>query len=129
MTQPVRGNAWNICAGRALDLCFVLINPTTVRCVIKELLSYLENCDAEFKSDVCSKIITAVEKYSPNKRWHVDTTLMVLKLAGNRARDDVMASMVYLISQSPELHAYATVHLYKAMRESITQQPLVQVCV
>lgn len=112
---------------RALDLCFVLINPSTVRGVIKELLSYLENCDAEFKSDVCSKIITAVEKYSPNKRWHIDTTLTVLKLAGNRARDDVMASMVYLISQSPELHAYATVHLYKAMRESISQQPLVQV--
>ncbi|KAL7057684.1 hypothetical protein AAHC03_016415 [Spirometra sp. Aus1] len=112
---------------RALDLCFVLINATTVRGVIKELLSFLENCDAEFKSDVCSKIITAVEKYSPNKRWHVDTTLTVLKLAGNRARDDVMASMVYLISQSPELHAYATVNLYKAMRESMTQQPLVQV--
>ncbi|BHF76998.1 AP-1 complex subunit gamma-1 [Sparganum proliferum] len=112
---------------RALDLCFVLINATTVRGVIRELLSFLENCDAEFKSDVCSKIITAVEKYSPNKRWHVDTTLTVLKLAGNRARDDVMASMVYLISQSPELHAYATVNLYKAMRESMTQQPLVQV--
>ncbi|VDL96036.1 unnamed protein product [Schistocephalus solidus] len=51
----------------------------------------------------------------------------LLRVAGNRARDDVMASMVYLISQSPELHAYATVHLYKAMRESISQQPLVQV--
>ncbi|VDM32077.1 unnamed protein product [Hydatigera taeniaeformis] len=112
---------------RALDLCCVLINASTVKTVIKELLWFLENCDVEFKSDVCSKIITAVEKYSPNKRWRIDTTLTVLKLAGNRARDDVVASMVYLISQSPELHAYAVSQLFKSMREDLTQQPLVQV--
>ncbi|CUT99584.1 AP 1 complex subunit gamma [Echinococcus multilocularis] len=112
---------------RALDLCCVLINASTVKTVIKELLWFLENCDVEFKSDVCSKIITAVEKYSPTKRWRVDTTLTVLKLAGNRARDDVVASMVYLISQSPELHAYAVSQLFKSMREDMTQQPLVQV--
>ncbi|VDD76719.1 unnamed protein product [Mesocestoides corti] len=112
---------------RALDLCFVLINASTVRTVIKELLWFLENCDVEFKSDVCSKIITAVEKYSPNTRWRVDTTMTVLKLAGNRARDDVVASLVYLISQSPTLHAYSAAQLFKAMREDMTQQPLVQV--
>lgn len=50
---------------------------------MKELLCFLENCDAEFKSDVCSKIITAVEKYSPNKLWRLDTTLTVLKLVSN----------------------------------------------
>lgn len=35
--------------------------------------------------------------------------------------------MVYLISQSPELHAYAVSQLFKSMREDMTQQPLVQV--
>ncbi len=70
---------------RALDLCFVLINGSTVRTIIKELLWFLENCDVEFKSDVCSKIITAVEKYSPNKRWHVDTTMTVLRLVSSLA--------------------------------------------
>ncbi|KAM7539131.1 hypothetical protein Aperf_G00000047546 [Anoplocephala perfoliata] len=112
---------------RALDLCFVLINASNVKTVMKELLWFLENCDAEFKSDVCSKIITAVEKYSPNKLWRVDTTLTILKLAGNRARDDVVASMVYLISQSPEIHAYAVTQLFKSMQADLTQQPLVQV--
>ena len=112
---------------RALDLCCVLINASTVKTVIKELLWFLENCEVEFKADVCSKIISAVEKYSPSKRWRVDTTLTVLKLAGNRARDDVVASMVYLISQSPELHAYAVSQLFKSMKEDLTQQPLVQV--
>ncbi|KAM3181145.1 hypothetical protein ACTXT7_014920 [Hymenolepis weldensis] len=111
---------------RALDLCCVLINASNVKTVMKELLWFLENCDAEFKSDVCSKIITAVEKYSPSKLWRVDTTLTVLKLAGNRARDDVVASMVYLISQSPDLHAYAVTQLFKSMQADLTQQPLVQ---
>ncbi|VDN97227.1 unnamed protein product [Rodentolepis nana] len=112
---------------RALDLCCVLINASNVKTVMKDLLWFLENCDVEFKSDVCSKIITAVEKYSPNKLWRVDTTLNVLKLAGNRARDDVVASMVYLISQSPELHGYAVTQLFRSMQADLTQQPLVQV--
>ena len=60
--------------------------------MIKELLWFLENCDLEFKSDVCSKIITAVEKYSPNKRWRVDTTLTVLKLVNTHTQNLLVAS-------------------------------------
>ncbi|CAL8090419.1 unnamed protein product [Calicophoron daubneyi] len=112
---------------RAVDLCFALINTTNVRTMVKELLIFLEHCDAEFKGDVCSNLVLAAEKYAPNKRWHVDSMLSLLTTAGNYARDDVVSSLIILISQNPDLHAYATTHLFNALRESMTQQPLVQV--
>ncbi|VEL24187.1 unnamed protein product [Protopolystoma xenopodis] len=55
-----------------------MINPSNVRSMMKELLAYLEVCDSDFKSDVCSNIIIAAERYAPSKRWHIDTILMVL---------------------------------------------------
>ncbi|RTG85899.1 AP-1 complex subunit gamma-1, partial [Schistosoma bovis] len=117
---------------RAIDLCFALTNHTNVCSMAKELLLYLQSCDNEFKGDVCSNISIAAEKYAPNKRWHVDTMMKLLTtvgfyFAGNYARDDVVSSLVSLISQNPSLHAYATVQLFTAMNGAMSQQPLVQV--
>ncbi|CAH8868897.1 unnamed protein product [Trichobilharzia szidati] len=112
---------------RAIDLCFALTNHTNVCAMVKELLLYLERCDNEFKGDVCSNISIAAEKYAPNKKWHTDTMMKLLTTAGNFARDDVVSSLVSLISQNPNLHAYATVQLFTAMKEAMSQQPLVQV--
>ncbi|TGZ47223.1 hypothetical protein CRM22_011042 [Opisthorchis felineus] len=112
---------------RAIDLCFALIDGTNVRLMVKELLLFLERCDAEFKGDLCSNLVLAAEKYAPTKRWHIDSMLSLLSTAGNYARDDVVSSLVTLISQTPDLHAYATFHLFNALRSTMTQQPLVQV--
>lgn len=47
--------------------------------------------------------------------------------AGNSVRDDIVSSLIGIISSSPELHGYTAHHLYKIIRSDITQQPLVQV--
>lgn len=65
---------------RALDLSFTLINEGNVRVLIRELLSFLEVADNEFKPIMTSEIGVAVDRFAPNKRWHVDTMLRVLKL-------------------------------------------------
>jgi len=46
--------------------------------MMKELLTFLETCDVEFKQYAASNIITVAEKFAPNKRWHIDTILKVL---------------------------------------------------
>ena len=46
---------------------------------------------------------------------------------GNYCRDDVVASLIQLIQETTQLHAYAVQQLYKAMVVDISQQPLVQV--
>lgn len=65
---------------RALDLSFTLINEGNVRVLIRELLAFLEVADAEFKPIMTTQIGIAADRFAPNKRWHVDTMLRVLKL-------------------------------------------------
>ncbi len=47
--------------------------------------------------------------------------------AGNSVRDDIVSSLIGIISSSPDLHGYTAEQLYKTIRNDITQQPLVQV--
>lgn len=64
---------------RAMELCFALINSNNIRTMMKELLSFLETAEPEFKATCSSKCVLAAEKYSPNVRWHIDTLLKVVQ--------------------------------------------------
>ncbi|GFS06594.1 AP-1 complex subunit gamma-1 [Elysia marginata] len=112
---------------RAVELSFALINPNNVRGMMKELLYFLETCDPEFKSDCCSNIVIAAAKYSPNKRWHIDTVLKVLTTAGNYIKGDVVTVAIQLVSETSQLHAYSVQQLYRLLSNDISQQPLAQV--
>jgi AP-1 complex subunit gamma-1 len=46
----------------------------------RELLSFLEVADNEFKLGMTTQISLAAERFAPNKRWQIDTVLRVLKL-------------------------------------------------
>lgn len=65
---------------RALELSYALINEQNVRILIRELLAFLEVADDEFKLGMTTQISLAAERFAPNKRWHIDTVLRVLKL-------------------------------------------------
>ena len=67
---------------RALELSYALINQTNVRVLTRELLSFLEVSDNEFKNGLTSQISFAAERFAPNKRWHIDTILRMLKVVG-----------------------------------------------
>lgn len=62
-----------------MELCFALINGNNIRTMMKELLTFLENAEPEFKATCSSKCVLAAEKYSPNVRWHIDTLLRVVE--------------------------------------------------
>lgn len=109
---------------RALDLSFALINESNVRVLIRELLAFLEVADNEFKLNMTTQICIAADRYAPNKRWHIDTVLRVLKLAGNFVREEILSSFIRLVATSAELQTYATQKLYSLLREDITQEAL-----
>jgi len=109
---------------RALDLSFALINSDNVRPLIRELLAFLEIADTEFKLAMTSQILIAADRYAPNKRWHVDTGLRVLKLAGGFVREEILSSFIRLVGLTPELQQYTTQKLYASLKEDITQEGL-----
>ena len=109
---------------RALDLSFTLINEGNVRVLIRELLAFLEVADNEFKPIMTSQIGVAADRFAPTKRWHVDTMLRVLKLAGNYVKEQILSSFVRLIATTPDLQTYSVQKLYSALKDDITQEGL-----
>ena len=109
---------------RALDLSFTLINEGNVRVLIRELLAFLEVADNEFKPIMTSQIGVAADRFAPNKRWHVDTMLRVLKLAGNYVKEQILSSFVRLIATTPDLQTYSVQKLYASLKDDITQEGL-----
>ncbi|PWY76321.1 Adaptor protein complex AP-1 gamma subunit [Aspergillus heteromorphus CBS 117.55] len=109
---------------RALDLSFMLINESNVRVLVRELLAFLEVADNEFKPTMTTQIGIAADRFAPNKRWHVDTILRVLKLAGAYVKEQILSSFVRLIATTPELQTYSVQKLYLSLKEDITQEGL-----
>ena len=109
---------------RALDLSFTLINQGNVRVLIRELLAFLEVADNEFKPIMTSQIGVAADRFAPNKRWHVDTMLRILKLAGNHVKEQILSSFVRLIATTPDLQSYSVQKLYAGLKDDITQEGL-----
>ncbi|KAL7752019.1 clathrin associated protein complex large subunit [Sorochytrium milnesiophthora] len=97
---------------RALELAFSLCNETNIRVMTRELLQFLEIADMEFKPIMVTNICTAADRFAPNKRWHIDTIIRVMKLAGNHVREDILAQFIRLVTNTPELHAYTTHKLF-----------------
>lgn len=106
---------------RALELSFALINEGNVRVLTRELLSFLEVADTEFKQSMTTKISLAAERFSPNKRWHIDTMLRMLKLAGNHVREEVLAGFIRLVAQSSDMQQYTVQKLFAALKRDISQ--------
>lgn len=110
---------------RALDLSFALIDESNIRILTRELLVFLETSDLEFKQDTAIQICAAAERYAPNRRWHIDTIIRVLKLAGNYVNEDIVSGLTSLISQSSDLHSYSVKKLYSTIEQDSSQESLV----
>ncbi|KAI9302606.1 adaptin N terminal region-domain-containing protein [Cunninghamella echinulata] len=110
---------------RALELSFALINEGNVRVLTRELLAFLEVADTEFKQSMTTKISLAAERFAPNKRWHIDTMLRMLKLAGNYVREEVLAGFIRLVAQSGDMQQYTVQKLYASLKRDISQEGLV----
>ncbi|OBZ73863.1 AP-1 complex subunit gamma-1 [Grifola frondosa] len=80
--------------------------------------------DDEFKLGMTTQISLAAERFAPNKRWHIDTVLRVLKLAGNFVREEILSAFIRLVAYTPELQAYTASKLYTSLRSDISQESL-----
>ncbi|KAJ7634129.1 adaptin N terminal region-domain-containing protein [Mycena polygramma] len=109
---------------RALELSYALINESNVRVLVRELLAFLEVADDEFKLGMTTQISLAAERFAPNKRWHIDTVLRFLRLAGNFVREEILSAFIRLVAHTPELQAYTASRLYVALTSDISQESL-----
>jgi len=114
---------------RALDLIYALVNESNIKILAHELLNFLQGASPEFRSELTAKLCNVTQRYAPNKRWHVDTILRVMSIAGTYVPDEVSAHLVNLVASSPEIHSYAVQKMYVALTTDLNSQVLAQVAV
>ena len=115
---------------RALELVYGLVNEGNVVTLARELVEYLRVADVEFKADLTAKVCGLAARFAPDKRWRIDTLVDVFSKAGAYANQDAVRGAVVLIANAgPELAAYATRALYRALCEDRSQPALTQCAV
>jgi AP-1 complex subunit gamma-1 len=112
---------------RALELVSGLMQESNIKQLTKELLSQLVEADKSFQEDICSKICAAVAKFSPNRRWQIDTLIKVMCIGGNAMTEDAREAFCQVVEATPELHGYTVIKLFFNMKETIQQDALVHV--
>lgn len=114
---------------RALDLIYSIVNKNNVRTLVKDLLNFLvfATFDNEFKSELTAKICSVVERFAPNRRWHIDSIIRVLETTGHLAQEKVASDLALLIAATPDLHVYSVHRLYHAMVRKPQQDELIRV--
>lgn len=111
---------------KALDLLYKITNQSNVKSIVKELINFLLSADNEFKKELSNKICMAVEKYAPNKKWHVDTVIKVLTLSEGHVREEFISQLITVIATTPDLHQYSVTKAYYAMKDNLNQIGIVQ---
>jgi len=111
----------------ALDLLHLITNEKNIESIVKEMLNYILISEADFLQELTLKICNSVERYAPNRRWHVDTIIKVLTLAGNHVKDESVNSLIHIISATSELQAYCVNKLFFSLRENLSQDGLAKV--
>ena len=81
---------------RALELIYQLVNDQNVVFLTAEMLNYLVIANTEQKASLVSKIMQLVEKYSPSKKWRVDTVLTMLSMSGNQIDESVPRNAIII---------------------------------
>jgi AP-1 complex subunit gamma-1 len=120
---------------RALELVYALVNADNVRLLTREMLAYLAVADPETRPDLCVKIAAVAARYAPSRRWHIDTLVSMLAVAGDAAKREIAAALLFHVSDAPESDHAAVVHKLFAMAaaaaagSSEAQQTLLQVAV
>ncbi|KAI8867398.1 clathrin adaptor appendage domain-containing protein [Ramicandelaber brevisporus] len=74
-----------------------------------------------------AKIFAAAAQYAPSRRWHIDTLVRTLQLAGAHASDEDLNGFLLLVANEPDHQAYVVRRLYVSLgsTEALAQEGLV----
>ena len=75
--------------------------------MVGEMVTYLGVCEPDAKTDLCVKICDVARRFAPSVRWRVDTLMAAFSVGGTHVQDDMVSSLVGLVSASPALQVCA----------------------
>jgi AP-1 complex subunit gamma-1 len=113
---------------RALVLIFALINKHNVTNLVRELLQYLELADLEYRSYMVTELYAVAIQHAPDRKWHVDTLLSIVRRAPAHIPEELTRSFVQIFADSPDHHGYIAQTCYMMLKEQQHDAALCQIC-
>merc|ERR1712217_928931 len=87
--------------------------------------------ELEFRQELASKICMVVERYAPNRKWHIDTIIQVMATTtstGFNREQQVVSNLFILVSNTPDLQSYCTYKLYECLSKlELESDPIRQI--
>ena len=111
---------------RALELIYQLVNESNVETLTTELLNYLVVAAQDQRASLVGRILTIVERFSPSRKWRVDTLVTMLSVAGQELEESVSRTAILYLAQADGLQGYAVHRLFQALREDSDQIGVLQ---
>lgn len=112
---------------RALDVISAIINEQNITKLVPETMHYMKLVDKEFRAEIVPKLYAAVQRFSPDAGWNIDTTIKLIIDNSAFIGNDVITNFCTLITNNPELRSFANEQLITAITSYGTNQPLVQI--
>jgi hypothetical protein len=112
---------------RALDVVLALVDDTNAETLIPEIIDFLHFADRDFRTEMVSKIYSAVQRFAPTVIWNFDTVHRLLIDSGPFVGTDLIASFCTFISREKAVRDHALPRLANTMSGYGTNQALVQV--
>lgn len=97
-----------------MELVVSLVNESNVKALTSELLEYLKVSDPEFKVDLAAKTAALAQKFAPTRLWYIDQIILIMVEAGIYVKEEVLRSLVVVVSNATDLQGYAVRALYRA---------------
>jgi hypothetical protein len=109
-----------------LEILKMITDETNVSSVTRTLFNDMLSCTPELLKDMTPAVCQIIEVNAPTKVWYFDSMLRVMVIAGNHTEDENVNSLINLITNSPQLQAYALYKLYFAALDNQNQEGLVK---
>ena len=101
---------------RALELTVALIDTSSVRILVPDLLAYLGVCGDEMRSEVTVNICNVIEKQAPTPEWRVEMSLRTFKVAKTCIQDEFATRFIaHITNQSQSTQAQAVQSLWEEL--------------
>lgn len=109
-----------------LEILKMITDESNIAQVSRTLFNDMLSCTPELLKDMTPSVCKIIELNAPTKAWYFDSLLRVLVIAGNFIEDENVNSLINLVSNTPQLQAYALYKLFFAALDNQNQEGLVK---
>ncbi|KAK8878638.1 AP-1 complex subunit gamma-1 [Tritrichomonas musculus] len=112
---------------RALDVVSAIINEDNVTKLVPEVFQFMQLVDNDFRGEIIPKLYAAIQRFSPDDAWNIDSTLHIIIDNPLFIGNDIITSYCSILADKPELRYVALDSIENVLSFYPTNQPLLQI--